>query len=351
VISRVAEHCFWLGRYLERAESTSRVLRVTYGLALDSILPPAQVWGPAVTVSGEDDSFGARHEATRREDGELVQQFLTWDQEVPSSLLRSVMAARENARSIREVVSLEAWEAINELYLWLQSRSGRGEYDGNRDAFYRHVRAATQLILGALEHTMLHDNAFDFINLGILLERVGQTARILDVHHHALMQLPPNLVREESLWLSLLRACSGFEPFMKRSAGRVTPAGVAGFLILEPNFPRSILFCLHQAYERLANIRSPTDPVLPRLESQRRLSLLEGFLLEESTQLDSTNLHELLTRVVEETATICAELGTELLAAPHRPEDTETVPVPSAGEVLVREGATQGQTQIGGSQS
>ncbi len=351
MISRVADHCFWLGRYLERAESTSRVLRVTYGLALDSILPPAQVWGSAVTVSGEDASFGARHGAARREDGEVVQQFLTWDLEVPSCLLRSVMAARENARIIREVVSLESWEAINELYLWLQSRSGRGEYDLNRDGFYRHVRAATQLILGAVEHTMLHDNAFDFISLGLLLERVGQTGRILDVHHHALMQLPPNLVREETLWLSLLRACSGFEPFMKRSAGRVTPAGVAGFLILEPNFPRSILFCLHQAYQRLANIRSPSDPVLPRLESQRRLHLLEGFLLEESAQLDSTNLHELLTRVVEETATICADLERELLAAPHRAEDTEAVPRRSADEVLVREGATQGQTQIGGSQS
>lgn len=83
MISRVAEHCFWLGRYLERAESTSRVLRVTYGLALDSIspLPPAQVWGSAVTVSGEDASFGRRHGAAGREDGELVQQFLTWDVE------------------------------------------------------------------------------------------------------------------------------------------------------------------------------------------------------------------------------------------------------------------------------
>lgn len=85
------------------------------------------------------------------------------------------MAARENARSIRQVVSLESWEAINELYLWLQTRDGRDEYASHRGAFYRHVRAATQLILGAVEHTMLHGNAFDFISLGILLERVGQT--------------------------------------------------------------------------------------------------------------------------------------------------------------------------------
>jgi len=316
MISRVADHCFWLGRYLERAESTSRVLRVTFALALDGMLPPAQVWGSAVTVSGEDASFSARFDPTRRADGELVQEFLTWDLEVSSSLVRSVKAARENTRSIREVVSLEAWEAINELHIWLQSRSARIEYELNRDAFYRHVRAATQLAHGALEHTMLHDNALDFISLGGLLERVGQTARILDVHHHALMQLPPNLVREESLWLSVLRECAGFEPFMKRCAGRVTPVGVASFLILEPKFPRSILFCLREASLKLASIRSPTDPVLPKLESHNRLRVLADVLDEQSGRLEGTNLHELLTRVVEETAAICNEVGQELLAGP-----------------------------------
>jgi uncharacterized alpha-E superfamily protein len=318
MISRVAAHCFWLGRYLERGESTSRVLRVTYGLALDAILPPAQVWGSAVTVSGEDAAFVARHGPEGRSDGEQVQQFLTWDVEVGSSLIRSVSATRANANGIREVVSLESWEAINELYLWLSSRRAKEEYLLHRDGFYRHVRSASQLILGAIAHTMLHDNAFDFIKLGVLLERVGQTARILDVHHHALMQLPSNLVREETLWLSLLRACAGFEPFMKRSAGQVTPAAVAAFLILEPRFPRSILFGLHEASVSLASIRSPTDPILPRLKSQARLQLLEGWLLDQSHQLDGGDLHALLTRVVEETATVCAELGSELLAVPER---------------------------------
>ena len=211
MISRVADHCFWLGRYLERAESSSRVLRVTFALSLDGMLPAVQVWGSAVTVSGEDDSFGRRFEASRRTDGELVQEFLTWDTEVPASQLRSGRAARENARSIREVVSLEAWEAINELHVWVHGQSARLEYQTRRDAFYRHVRASTQLVLGTLEHTMLHDNALDFIMLGGLLERVGQTARILDVHHHALTQLPANLVREESLWLSLLREPNAFQ--------------------------------------------------------------------------------------------------------------------------------------------
>lgn len=311
MISRVADHCFWMGRYLERAESTSRVLRVTSSLVLDAILPPAQVWASALAVCGEDEPFAARFGAEASGEGRVVTEFLTWDGSVPSSLCNSVGAARENARSIREVVSLEAWEAINELHLWLHDGGGRREWEARPDAFYRQVRTGTQLILGAVEHTMLHDNAFDFIMLGVLLERVGQTARILDVHHHALMQLPPDLVREETLWLSLLRACAGFEPFMKRKAGRVTPGEVATFLMLEPRFPRSLVFCLHEADQRLASIRVPGDQAFPPLRCQARLAALETSLA--SRRVEADDLHALLTHVVDETAAIAGVIGNELL--------------------------------------
>ncbi|RPH70109.1 MAG: alpha-E domain-containing protein [Myxococcaceae bacterium] len=316
MISRVADHCFWMGRYLERVESTSRVLRVTSSLVLDAILPPEQVWTSALAVSGEEKPFAERHGAAAVGDGFRVTEFLTWDPDVPSSLARSLQAARENARSIREVVSLEAWEAINELHVWLNDGSGRREWAVRPDAFYRQVRTGTQLILGAVEHTMLHDNAFDFIMLGVFLERVGQTARILDVHHHALMQLPPDLVREETLWLSLLRACAGFEPFMKRKAGRVTPGEVATFLILEQRFPRSLVFCLQEADQRLASIRSPGDEAFPPLRCQARLAALATFLA--SRRVPDEDLHALLTRVVDETAAICGELHEELFQAPQR---------------------------------
>ncbi|MGO8968862.1 MAG: alpha-E domain-containing protein [Myxococcaceae bacterium] len=317
MISRVADHCFWLGRYLERAESSSRVLRVTSALALDGILPAGQVWGSAVTVSGEDEAFGARFSPSARGEGELVQQYLTWDTENPASIARSVSAARENARSIREVVSLEVWEAINEFHLWFHDKRGRDEYALRRESFYRRVRESTQLVLGAIQNSMLHDNAYDFISLGVLLERVGQTARILDVHHHALLQLPSSMILEETLWLSLLRACSGFEAFMKRSAGRVTPSAVAAFLVLEPGFPRSIRFCVHHASRRLASIRSPEELVLPKLESQRRLRTLEEFISGQPRWSEGgESLHRLLTHIVEETTSACEELGRELLVGP-----------------------------------
>jgi uncharacterized alpha-E superfamily protein len=339
MISRVADHCFWLGRYLERAESSSRVLRVTSALALDGILPAAQVWGSALTVSGEDEAFAARFQHGARGDGELVQQYLTWNTENPASIVRSASGVRENARSIREVVALEVWEAINEFHLWLQDKRSLADYTLHRDSFYRQVREFSQLILGTIQNSMLHDNAFDFISLGVLLERLGQTARILDVHHHALLQLQSSVVLEETLWLSLLRACSGFEPFMKRSAGRVTASAVAAFLILEPKFPRSIRFCLHHACRRLASIRSPDEAVLPKLASHRRLRALESFIDEQPRWLEGReSLHGWLTHIVEETASACEELGLELLASPVAP------PADSKDEGTAAQGQSQAQS-------
>lgn len=311
MISRVADHLFWLGRYLERAESAARVLSVTRNLSLDGELAPRQAWQPAVIVSGEEDAFRARCGEEGYEDGERVQAHLTWDEESPSSILRAVEAARENARSIREVVSLETWEAVNELHLWL-SGAGRALYREDRHGFYRHIRQSAQLCLGTVHATMLHDDAFDFIFVGVMLERGGQTARILDVHHHALVQMPAHQVIETALWLALLRACSGFEPFMKRFQGRASPATVARFLVLDARFPRSVNHCLHHAAQRLARVR----PAGASGRSLERLRSLEAQVVDEAgPSIDGGELHAFLTRVVDETHAICDEIGRELLGS------------------------------------
>jgi uncharacterized alpha-E superfamily protein len=314
MISRVADHCFWFGRYLERAESTARVLSVTNTLALDAELTARQCWQPVIIVAGEEAAFGAREGADASADGEIVQRYMTWTDENLTCIRRSVGAARENARSIREVVSLEAWETINELHLWLGGEAAKGEYGSHRYGFYRHVRRETQLCLGVLRSTMLHDNALDFIWLGVLLERVSQTARMLDVHHHALAGDNTNQVVETALWLALLRACSGFEPFMKRHQGRVSGHAVALFLISEEKFPRSVRYCVHSAYERLAAIRPPQERSLPGGRPLERLRTLDGWLAERrATELEAHQIHDALTHVVDETAACCNELGRDLL--------------------------------------
>ena len=321
MISRVADHCFWFGRYVERAESTARLLRATVSLAIDAEIEPAQCWRPVIIVAGEEAGFRARYSEDRDDhkawgDGELVQRFMTWDEDNMVSLRRSISGARWNARSIREVLSLEAWEAINELHLWTSGHAATTEWQGQRDGFYRHVRHMTQLCLGLLRSTMLHDEPLDFIWLGVLLERVGQTARTLDVHHHAFTQMPRrHEVIETALWLSLLRALSGSEPFMKRNQGRVTSDAVARFLIEEAAFPRSIAYCVHSAHDRLSAIRPPDAAELPGKAAAIRLALLDDWLEERRGVAgpEATPIHDVLTHVVDETHAVCDELRRELL--------------------------------------
>lgn len=317
MISRVADHCLWFGRYVERAESTARLLATTHNLALDAELAPAACWRPVVVVAGEEAAFKTRwgDDDAAFADGERVEETLTWDEGTGVSIMRSVAAARWNARTIREAVSLEAWEATNELHLWMRSEAARADFAERRFDFYRRVRSGTQLVLGLLRSTMLHDEPLDFIWLGVMLERVSQTARILDVHHHAFTTATPrHEVVATSLWLSLLRSLSGFEPFMKRHQGRVTSDTVVRFLVGEDRFPRSVAYCVRSAYERLSGIRPPAAVDLPGGQTLERLRVLDELVRTQRAELhDDEDIHELLTTVVDETHAICDSLAKELL--------------------------------------
>lgn len=315
MISRIADHCFWMGRYLERAESTARLLHVTGNLALDAELSSAECWEPVLVVSGQrahfDQTFGAAAETS----GDLVQEYMSFREENYVSLLCSIAAARDNARSIRDVISLEVWQTMNELYLFMTGGEGRRTFDQDKYLFYRRVRQIASLALGFLQSTMLDDAPLDFIRLGILLERAAQTARTLDIHH----ALEPHLrthhpVVQTALWLSLLRACSGFEPFMKRNQGRVTGESASAFLVLEPSFPRSVRYCVRSAEERLTAIRSPSYPGLPGERTQVRLRMLNERLVEMSPDaLRGDGIHKALVYILGELDAVCEGLESELL--------------------------------------
>ncbi len=311
MISRVADHCFWLGRYLERVESTSRVLLVTRNLALDAELSPRQCWVPVLVVSGEEPAFRTNLGEASLEDGDRVQEYLTWNRDNVSSILSSLIAARENARSIREVVSLETWEGLNELYVWLASPAARETWYADRHAFFRNIRQGVQMVIGVMRSTMLHDDALAFVTLGLMLERAGQTARIVDVQHHALTTAGQHQVLQTSVWLSVLRACSGYEAYLKKHRGRVSPESVARFLVLQPDFPRSIAFCLDHAYDRFQLLRPPGNAALPGASAQQRLQALAQELRRSGEKIPD-GLHALMTHVVDETAAICDIIGVEM---------------------------------------
>jgi uncharacterized alpha-E superfamily protein len=176
------------------------------------------------------------------------------------------------------------------------------------------VRRSTQLSLGLLRSTMLHDETLDFMWLGVLLERVNQTARMLDVHHHAFTTMRGHELVETALWVSLLRAMSGQEAFMKRVTQRVSSEGVAKFLIAEDAFPRSIAYCVHSAHDRLAHIRPLEAHDLPGGQSLERLRVLDTWVTTRAKE-PLASVHDLLTHVVDEVHAICGTLGRELLGA------------------------------------
>jgi uncharacterized alpha-E superfamily protein len=314
MISRVADHCFWMGRYVERAENAARVLSATHGLALDGELPALQCWLPVLIVAGEQPAFTARFGAAAAGQEDVVQDYMTWDEKNLSSLVVSVRAARENARSVRDLLSIEVWEALNEIHLWMHGENARSEFVENRFGFYGALRRYTELVLGLIRTTMLHDQALDFVGLGVLLERASWTARVLDVHHHALLgQGPGERAGETGLWLAILRACSGYEPFLHHARGQMSGLAVANFLLLEPSFPRSVRYCLQGAGERLSLIRPPEREELPGGRSLKRLLQLDGWLRQVGLPRgDHAVLHQVLTQVVDETAAVCEALGEEL---------------------------------------
>jgi uncharacterized alpha-E superfamily protein len=327
VISRVADHCFWLGRYLERAESTARLLQVTRALAFDAELPPLHCWRPLVIVSGQYPEFSARLGGEAAGNGDVVQRYMTWAPENPVSIRCSIRAAREGARSIREVIGGDIWQATNELYLWFMGEEAASQYLQDRDEVYREIRRATQLCLGLVRSTMLHDEPMDFLWLGVLLERIGQTARTLDMHHHiqgaAEGQQP---LLQTALWLSLLRACSGFEAFMRRQRGRVSRDAAVSFLLFEARFPRSLRYCVRSALaltRRLvaANPKKGTATALGRLEG------LDRWLDAQEQAGIPLSVHALLTHVVEEASLGCDELQQGLGG-----DDTVKVPQSEAAQ-------------------
>ena len=339
MISRVADHCFWFGRYLDRAESTARLLQATRTLVFDADIPVTQCWQPLVIVSGELPSFVKRTGMEHAGDGEAVQRYMTWDLENYVSIASSVRAARDCARQVRDVISLECWEEINELYLWLELESTKQQYQRNREEFFRHVRRSTQLCLGIVRGTMLHEEPMRFLWLGTMMERVGQTARILDMHHHTMALEAAHDVVQVAVWLSLLRACSGAEVFMKKNQGRVTAQSVAQFLLFEPAFPRSLRYCLRSARSLLSEIWPEATPepvaepmrssVVDRRSPRRTAELCE--LLDDRAKTFATvnNIHELLTTVVDETGAICMQISSEIQGPvrpkpPAKPAQTQT---------------------------
>jgi uncharacterized alpha-E superfamily protein len=265
MLSRVADSLYWMSRYIERAEDTARFLDVNQTVALEPGDLLDDPWMPLILAIGDGQVFQERYGDASRDN---VLQFLTFDAEYPNSILSCARYARENARTVRESISTPMWEDINKLYL-LVSRAAREtraadlSYD-----FFQEIKRGSQLIAGVTDGTLSHGEGWHFVRLGRLVERADQTSRILDVKTYGWS--PEQTAADSQLtvvqWTALLHSVSALEMY-RRVYGRIRPADVAEFLLLDREFPRSVRYCLRYAEESLHELTgSPTGTFANRAE-------------------------------------------------------------------------------------
>lgn len=299
MLSRVADSIYWLNRYIERAENVARFLEVNLNLILDLPSGMLQQWQPLVTTTGDRDFFEQHYgEAT----ADNVIAVLTFDRQYPNSILSCIHQARENARSVREVISSEMWQQVNTAYLMVSDASHNLSF-AELPSFLEQVKQLSHAFVGVTDATMAHNEAWHFSCLGRLLERADKTSRILDVKYYVLLPSATHVgsTLDELGWIALLKSAGAYEMYRQWSKQhRITPAGVSKFLILDPEFPRSIQFCLWQAEQSLHQItgtplgawRIPAERAMGRLRSE-----LEYLTIEEIIQ---GGMHEFLDRLQQQ---------------------------------------------------
>jgi len=340
VISRVAESCFWLNRYIERIEVLARMLTVNLAFQLDVALPEAERWRPLVVVNGQEADFLKRTQPGEVDDPETVQRYLTWSEENPSSIYSALRAARENARTIRETISLEMWETLNDLWVWISERSTRRLYDSDRHSFYVHLRDQCLLFHGVAQATMLHEDPFKFMRLGTALERADQTARVLDIKYHSVGRVEEveETAAGAAQWLATLRFCSGVEPFLKREDKPLSGSAVAEFLLFDPAFPRSVLHNLDRTRNFLTLVRPPP----PTRVGERSLALVSDTLGElRGMTIESVlerGLHEVATWIVESSARIGSAIHDDFFdpKSPGEQRQAQGLSASEAGQIQSR---------------
>jgi len=279
MLSRTADHLFWMARYTERAENTARMLDVTLQT---SLLPQSEasvelLWRGILGICELQPQYDARFE---RLAAQSLLAFMTRDPSNPSSIASCLNAARENARAVRGTLTTEVWETINSTWLELKARLARVE--GDPAQFFEWVKYRSHLSRGVTVGTMLRDEALYFSRLGTFLERADNTARILDVRFHALAdQGEPGAVDEHAdgrsidfyHWAAILRSVSAFEVYRKVYSDTITPARVAELLILRADMPRSLASCMNDVVANLAQVGNAHSR-----ETERRAGLLQADL-------------------------------------------------------------------------
>jgi uncharacterized alpha-E superfamily protein len=314
MLSRTADHLFWMSRYTERAENTARLLDVNYQT---SLLPQsAEVallgWQGLLSISELLSAYQARH-------GDItplrVMEFMVKDESNPSSIISCLRAARENARAVRGSLTTEVWETQNQTWLELNRILKSGLLESDPGEFFEWVKFRSHLSRGVTVGTMLMDEALHFMRLGTFLERADNTARLVDVKFHAvhgdLFADGSEKTEQHDFyhWSAILRSVSGFEIYRKVYRDVIHPERVAELLILRADMPRSLHACLNEVVNNISMVSDDRS-----LESYRRAGKLCAEMeFSRIEEILANGLHAYLTQFLDRVNEIGASISREFL--------------------------------------
>jgi len=313
MLSRTADHLFWMSRYTERAENTARMLDVNYQTSLlpqSAALAQAGWWG-MLSISELKTAYQARFGDALN--SRLVMDFMVRDEGNPSSIISCLRAARENARAVRGSLTTEVWETQILSFLELVRMLSQDALERDPATFFEWVKYRSHLSRGVTSGTMLQDEAFNFLRMGTFLERADNTARLIDVKFHALGSDFHGQTQEQELdfyhWSAVLRSVSAFEVYRKVYRDVIKPERVAELLILRSDMPRSLHGCLREV---IANLDSVT--LDPASQSRRRAGKLRADLqFARIDEILATGLHAFLTQFLDRINEIGAHVSREFL--------------------------------------
>ena len=277
MLSRTADHLYWMARYTERAENTVRMLDVAYRM---SLLPrnggqDDDGWAAILAISELTSAFARSGRPLTPRD---VIEFVVLDRDNPASVWNCLRAARENAHAVRGTLTGEMWETTNATWLEIRQMSPEGLQQTDLGEFFEWVKFRSHLLRGVTFGTMLHDDAFQFVRLGTFLERADNTARLLDVKYHSLLPATDNPANSTDYyqWAALLRSVSAFETYRHVYRDVITPRRVAELLILNDAMPRSLHACLDEITDILAQIGNKHSCETARQAGELHASLHYG---------------------------------------------------------------------------
>ena len=312
MLSRTADHLFWMSRYTERAENTARLLDINYqtGLLPQSAAVAEAGWEGVLSITELLPLFNEWYKTLS---GKEVMEFMVKDEMNPSSIVSCIKSARENARAVRGTLTTEVWETQNQTWLEIQRMLKAGDFEADPAKFFEWVKFRSHLSRGVTVGTMLIDEALHFMRLGTFLERADNTARLVDVKFHSLQSdfygAEPNQEYDFYHWSAILRSVSGFEIYRKVYRNVIQPERVAELLMLRPDMPRSLAACLNAVVENLKLVANEQSTETLRVAGKLRADLQFGRI----DEILATGLHAYLTQFLDRVNTLGARISRDFL--------------------------------------